>query len=118
MAANQAFQKLYGWNINESTRRLNSFQLFREALEDEFTKLKERVTNGENARPHHPTFRLRKDEKRSRRSPTSLSLSAVKDDTGKIKALSSVTHDLKTEYLETQKINQKTKRIANNTKKN
>lgn len=104
MAANQAFEKLYGWTLNEISDQF--LPIVPEHLVDEFTKLKERVTNGENV-VHHPTFRLRKD---GTLLPVTLSLSAVKDDTGKIKALSSVTYD-RTEYLETQKIIKKQKEL-------
>ncbi|WP_018393534.1 PAS domain-containing sensor histidine kinase [Bacillus sp. 37MA] len=104
MAANQAFEKLYGWTLKEISDQF--LPIVPEHLIDEFNELKERVTNGGNV-VHYPTFRLKKD---GRLLPVTLSLSAVKDDTGKIKALSSVTHD-RTEYLETQKIIEKQKEL-------
>ncbi|WP_143180136.1 PAS domain-containing sensor histidine kinase [Domibacillus mangrovi] len=104
MAANQAFEKLYGWTLKEISDQF--LPIVPEHLLNEFNELKERVTNGENV-VHHPTFRLRKD---GTLLPVTLSLSAVKDDTGKIKALSSVTND-RTEYLETQKIIEEQKEL-------
>lgn len=104
MAANQAFEKLYGWTLKEISDQF--LPIIPEHLVNEFNELKERVTNGGNV-IHHPTFRLRKD---GMLLPVTLSLSAVKDDTGKIKALSSVTND-RTEYLETQKIIEEQKEL-------